>query len=182
MIRKLINWLCWTLVKTFPSRYHIVDIDGDPYLLRFYIKRNGRLPGVYLHHFYRGDADRDLHNHPWEISGSLILTGGYVEERLVARRDGLEARHNRKSIRTHKFEINPHGIVGIVEVTPGSINIIRANDFHRVDLLDGPAWSLFVSGKKVQDWGFWERDTGTFIPHREYFGCERSSSRRRMVK
>ncbi len=146
MFRKFINWLCWGIVRAFPMRHRIIEIDGDPYLLRFYIKKNGILPGVYLHYFFRGDGDRDLHNHPWDISGSLILTGGYSEERLTPGTAIVKRRN----------------------IRPGTINIIRANDFHRVDLLDGPAWTIFVSGGLSQDWGFLNRETGEFIPHMRY--------------
>ncbi len=150
MLSRIINWMCWTLVKLFPRRHRTVYIEGEPYLLRFYIKRNGWLPGIYLHHFYMGDTDRELHNHPWKMSGSLILTGGYIEERL------LESPAFPIPIRTKE------------RVGPGRINIIRADDFHRVDLIEGSAWTIFVSGKKVQDWGFLDTETGQYIPHREY--------------
>lgn len=146
MISRLIDSICWKLVRSFPSRYRCVYIDGRPYLLRFYIKRNGLLPGVYLHHFFMGDQDRELHDHPWKLSGSLILTGGYVEERLMPGTMDVELRH----------------------LGPGSINIIKGTDFHRVDLVANRAWTIFVSGKKNKDWGFLDSETGEIIPHRRY--------------
>lgn len=146
MIQRLVNKFCWGLTRKFPDRYRIIHTDGKRYLLRFYVKRNGKLPGLYLHHFFRGDMDRDLHDHPWNVSGSLILTGGYLEERLDP---------DTKEVYKRK-------------IRPGRLNIIRANDFHRVDLLTGRAWTLFMSGKKVKDWGFYIRETGEYIPHSQY--------------
>lgn len=146
MIGKLIGWLCWRIVEMFPTRSRMVYIDGQRYLLRFYIKRNGLLPGMYLHHFYMGDSDRELHDHPWWISGSLILTGGYYEERLIPGTTTIV-----------------HRVIG-----PGTVNIIRGTDFHRVDLIEDHAWTLFVSGNRNKDWGFFIRETGQVIPHREY--------------
>jgi hypothetical protein len=36
------------------------------------------LGGLRLHHFLRGDADRELHDHPWSFV-TLVLAGGYVD-------------------------------------------------------------------------------------------------------
>jgi hypothetical protein len=129
--------------------------DGDPYLERYYLwgwapwnpegsKLFPWLPGAMLHRFLRGDEDRELHNHPWKWAFSVILTGGYREERMV---DG--------KITTYK-------------VMPGSINIIKANDFHRVDLLQDDCWTLFVTGPKAQSWGFLHRITREFTPWRDF--------------
>jgi hypothetical protein len=129
--------------------------DGTPYLTRWYVWPRGRQGesreiverdtpfGVYVHFFHRGDKDRDPHNHPWDHSVSIVLAGGYTEER-----DGVH--------RTFK---------------PGDINTIGKDDFHRVTLLDEKAgsWSLFIAGRRVQVWGF-RRDDGVVIPWKEYLG------------
>lgn len=142
--------LLWRFVKRYwawkrdPGR--IIHTHGTEYLLRTYLTPRRWPVSVFLHHFFRGDDDRELHNHPWEVSIGLILAGGYVEERLRTR-----------GIRVRRFR-------------PGSINVIRANDFHRVTLLD-PArgcWTLFLTFRRVQDWGFLDRLTGKFIPWREH--------------
>lgn len=103
--------------------------------------------GAYLHFFARSDADHELHNHPWEWGLSFILTGGYTEERRMA--DG--------TIRVRTFG-------------PGRVNFLRANTYHRVDLLDEDrgAWTLFIRGPRTQSWGFWCRHTGTFTAWREF--------------
>ncbi len=59
-------------------------------------------------------------------------------------------------------------------VRPFTINVIRADDYHRVDLLEADAWSLFVAGPKTTGWGFWERDTGIVTPWREFIARRRS--------
>ena len=131
--------------------------DGSTYLERYYLwgwapwnpnpkssKLVPWLPGAMLHHFVRSDEDRELHNHPWRWSLSVILAGGYVEERMV------------------------DGRVVLRRVTPGSINIIRDNDFHRVDLLEKDCWSLFITGPKTQSWGFLHRITREFTPWHDF--------------
>lgn len=151
-IEKTIDKFCWLLVKAFPSRVRTIEVEGDKYLLRFYLKHSSkRFPGLYLHYFYRGDQDRDLHNHPWTKSVSLILTGGYVEERL-----------------SKKEKIGPNYKVIKRVVGPGSLNVIRSDDFHRIDLIGGSTWTLFTSGKKVKDWGFIIRETGKYMDHVTY--------------
>lgn len=139
--------LCTAFVQIFNPPHRVIqDLDGRPYLTRYYLLHVARrwLPGVFLHHFHRGDGDRDTHNHPWRRAISVILVAGYIEERLV----GSE-------------------LVKRV-VRPWSINFINANDYHRVDLLEHDAWSLFIAGKKEQDWGFKIRETGEYIDHEEY--------------
>lgn len=141
------------ITEKLPNR--TISTGDSPYLTRWYLWPDGPrdaedegsdLPfAVFIHKFHRGDADRDQHNHPWDLSVAIVLAGGYREER------GEETRI----------------------VTPGTVNVIRGDDFHRVDLLD-PAmgsWSLFVAGRKTGGWGFRDKVTGTFIPQREYLSA-----------
>lgn len=106
---------------------------------------------LYIHHFHRSDVDRELHNHPWEWALSFILSGGYREERRVGR--------NR--------------VIGR-DVLPFTLNWITDKDFHRVDLLEKDAWSLFLTGPKSYSWGFWSRNTGVFTPWREFLNTKQS--------
>lgn len=144
--------------NTLPHRT-ITGPDGSPYLTRYYLwprhprttedseEDGGDQPfAVFLHFFHRSDADEDQHNHPWDMSVALVLDGGYVEERGDAK--------------------TVHG--------PGSVNVIRGEDFHRVDLLDpSGSWSLFVAGQKTGSWGFRKKETGDFIPWRDYISMRK---------
>ena len=142
------------LVAKLPSR--TIVTDGRPYLTRWYLWPRGPRTGgktgddatpaspfaVFIHFFHRGDEDRDQHNHPWDVSASLILTGGYREERG-------------ESVRVIK---------------PGMINVLYKDTFHRVDLLQPKkgCWTIFVAGHNIQNWGFKDRETGKFIPWQKY--------------
>ena len=138
VVEKICNQLAARL-----ERRMIYRRDGKPYLARHYIFHSSRfkwLPGIYLHQFLSSDEDRELHNHPWGHAVSLILAGSYTEER----------REEDDSIMVRVFG-------------PGGLNIIRANDFHRVDLNSLCVWTLFFSGNREQEWGFWDRDTGEYL-------------------
>ena len=149
----------WSLTEKYPNRTRIISVDGKPYLRRFYItprRRNEagvetgdhRGYGIYLHYFYMGDEDRELHNHPWKTAMSYILCGGYLEER--------------KNNLTNEVETR--------DVSAGQLNLIRNTDFHRVILKPGVkhTWTIFFSGERVQDWGFWDRDTGEYTKHKDF--------------
>lgn len=172
MLRRFLEW--WSSRQ--PPPRVIYDIDGtSPYLSRHYLIGLPRMPdgswpfdargdaregviwksvvGLYLHRFHRGDNDRELHNHPWKWSVSLILAGGYREER----RQG--------------------DIVVERVLRPGRLNWIGHDDFHRVDLIDGEAWTLFLAGPKVSTWGFWNRATGLFLHWRDFLASKRAERR-----
>jgi hypothetical protein len=122
--------------------------DNNKYLTRYYIFRKPFkwLPSVYLHCFHSSDEDMELHNHDWNHSISLILSGSYLEERFI----------NNKIV-TKIFK-------------PGNINYIRDKDFHRVELKSKRVWTLFISGSKVNaaGWGFLSRDGCRFTPWQEH--------------
>jgi hypothetical protein len=125
--------------------------DGEsPYLLRVNIvPRVWRLPAVFLHMFFRGDDDDEHHNHPWHWSCSLVLAGGYKEERIGP----------------GEWPWN----VRTTLLSPGRVNVIRRNDFHRVvvERAQRRPWTLFVAGRRVdavdeEAWGFKHPVTGNY--------------------
>lgn len=149
MLRRLLHWFA----SKYPASRVIYDRGGvSPYLSRWYLHdhRRGKGIAVFLHKFHRGDDDMECHNHPWRWSIAIILSGGYVEERREGDR-----------------------VVSRI-VRPGTINAIRATDFHRVDLLSDESWSLFIAGPKTgKSWGFWNRFTNEFTPWREFITRKR---------
>jgi hypothetical protein len=134
------KWL-WTALRLY------ADIgEYDPKIFQ-------GVPHFYLHYFFRGDADIEVHNHPWRFSMSVILTGGYVEERWDPIHKVLETRH----------------------LSPGDINVIRSDDFHRVTLKepDRGCWTLFLSSDRLDfknghDWGFMDPKTQKYTPWGEF--------------
>jgi hypothetical protein len=135
---------------TMPDRSSPFDEFGDP---REGVVWSSSPLGAYLHRFHRSDVDLELHNHPWRWAVSLMLVGGYSEERRG--KDDVVRRRL---------------------ILPGQLNFIRHDDYHRVDLVDGDAWSLFLVGPKVSSWGFWNRHDGSFTPWREFVNARRDKT------
>lgn len=125
-----------------------VGAEGDPYLDRLRIVQTPWL-GVYLHHIHRPDRDRDPHDHPWSFA-SLVLAGSYTE---MVWRDKLCP----SSFRTR-------------ERRRWSVARTRRLAAHIITGIEGPLWTLVITGPRRGEWGFWR--LGEFIPWREYTGSE----------
>lgn len=152
--------ICEKLASKLEKRV-IYRRDGRPYLERYYILHGSDvswLPGIYLHKFVSSDEDPELHNHPWGTSVSLILSGGYTEEQRITIDDPLD--DPRYGVEFSKFK-------------PGYLNIVRRDDFHRIELDTNPTWTMFFSGDRQQDWGFWNQNTDEYLPWREHIEKKR---------
>lgn len=135
------------------------------------------LPTVFLHHFRDSDQEAELHNHPWESAYSLILAGGYIEERRI---DGdtqycLKCAMCLTEHAMRSCKVAPDGnhvwtkhTTELRNLKPGAVNRICKDDFHRVTLFEHDAWSLFITGKKAQSWCFWSKETDEVIPWKQY--------------
>lgn len=94
-----------------------------------------------LHHILRSDADRHLHDHPFDFT-SFLLTGGYTEE------------------------TPGKGEMRQVKWWP-RFSVVRkkAEDLHKL-ILEKPLWTFVISGPKTRAWGF-QTELG-WINHKEY--------------
>lgn len=158
MLKSVITSLCEKIASKLEKRI-IYREDGVPYLERYYILHSNDtkyLPGIYLHKFLSSDEDVELHDHPWSRSFSIILTGGYHEQRRYTRGDG-------------KSEVITHCL------TPGSFNLIEGTTFHRIELIENSAWTLFFSGDKKREWGFWHPDTHQYTHWKEFIEQKKSA-------
>lgn len=144
------------------ARLRLRRADGRVYLDRYGFEfpskreatdeRPGRAPffGVFLHRMDAPDPGIDLHDHPWWF-GSLILWGGYVEERATARdAPGLAA----------IAEQFPTCTRGVVERRRWlSWRTMRLDECHRIVGLGGRrAWTLVIHGPVRRGWGFFLPD------------------------
>lgn len=129
----------------------IIGGKERPYMLRWWVIPRNRFFNIYLHHFLRSDDDRALHDHPW-WNLSVLLRGQYLE-------------HTRDRIRLRRA---------------GYIVLRRATCAHRIELIDGPVWTLFLTGPKIRSWGFhcpqgwrhWRKFTAADDPGAVGPGCD----------
>lgn len=103
----------------------IIGDPNDPYLIRYWLRRDRPEGSIYLHCIRKSDDERALHDHPWS-STSLVLQG---------------------TLR----EILPEGSRLL---TPGTIASRSAEQPHRLEVVDGPVWTLFITGAVEREWGF----------------------------
>lgn len=116
----------------------------DHQLERWYVLPRNDQFNIYLHWFLRSDDDRAPHDHVAD-NISLLLRGRYAE-------------------------VTPEGTT-IYEA--GDRVERKAEQLHRVELIDGPTLSMFVIQKPRRVWGFqteegWE-DWQTFYRKRGEF-------------
>lgn len=125
-----------------PPDLVIAPAGHGEYLFRWYIAPRNHDANVYFHVQTQSDPERPLHDHPWD-STSVILAGGYDEmlAKLNRWEDGTEAL------------TEPRGFAR----KPGDVIHRPAAWAHRLILPSHIPYSmsLFSTGPKVRDWGFW---------------------------
>lgn len=122
----------------------IIGGEADPYLRRWWVIPRNPVFNIYLHHFLRSDDDRALHDHPFAFNASMLLDGNYVEHTISA--GGI---HHR----AYRLE--------------GDFKFRWGAAPHRIELVDGPCWTLFITGPRVREWGFYCVEKG-WINWREF--------------
>lgn len=128
--RQLLNMLLATIGDRDPD--FVIGDPNNPYLIRWWLRRDRENGCEYLHKVMRDDDDRALHDHPWD-STSIILSGKLRE---VLPGPVAGGKHDSRIL------------------TPGSITSRKATDAHRLEIVQGPVWTLFITGPMVRDWGF----------------------------
>jgi hypothetical protein len=89
---------------------------------------------IRVHHILRSDRDRHFHDHPWPYV-SVILQGGYLERYPVFDPSGLSMKEASRVCACGQALYRP------------------AKSWHRLHV-PLSSWTLFITGKKCQTWGF----------------------------
>jgi hypothetical protein len=116
---------------------YLIHPERD-YIRRWWVIPRNRYFNIYLHRVNANDDDRALHDHPWFCS-SLILDGAYKE-------------------------ITP---TGSTVRRKGNFVVRKGTALHRLEVEEGPVWSLFITGPKYREWGFMDPELG-WIHHSIY--------------
>lgn len=156
----LYSWLLMHVDLERPS--FVIGSKDRPYMKRWWIIPRNRFFNIYLHNVLRDDDDRALHDHPWP-NMSIVLAGGYWE----VTPDGRFWRapgsiRLRSPWARHRLELDRH------EIEAGFDTVMNISTLTRPAR---PAWSLFVTGPNVRNWGFWcKRPDGTerFVPWQDF--------------
>lgn len=133
----------------------VIAPDGEPYLYRWHLAREPE-GSIYFHIQTRSDPERPLHDHPWDNT-TVMLTGRYIE--LYEPAPELVPPGNswwepiQRPVNTGKMIFRPAKLA------------------HRLLLPQSVpyAMTLFMTGPKVREWGFWYPDG--FQP---YYDCTRT--------
>ena len=128
-MKRLADWLIARAGRRQPD--FVIGGADRPYLLRWWLIPRNPVFNVYLHLFMRSDDDRALHDHPW-ANASILLRGRYTEHTIAA--GGV---HQHRVLAAGAVKVRPSG---------------RAA--HRIELTDGPCWTLFITGPRYRQWGF----------------------------
>lgn len=134
---------------------HLRHADGTPYMERYWIRpynpaRRDAM-AIRLHHIASADVDRVLHDHPWPF-WSIILRGGYVEERPVDKGHPVFEGGEELTYKTVHRQ--------------GAVLRRLATDRHRITHVFPDTWTLFITGPQAHWWGFYT-PTGK-IYHRDF--------------
>jgi hypothetical protein len=160
-MKKLADWFIARVTRRPPD--FAIGGAERPYLRRWFVIPRNVVFNVYLHQFLRSDDDRAHHDHPWLFNASLILREGYVEHTISA-----------------------GGAVVCTERLAGSLKARWGKSPHRVQLVEDeqgliPCWTLFITGPRVREWGFycmergwihWKRFTAADDPGAVGKGCD----------
>ena len=130
----------------------VIGPPDNPYMRRWWIIPRNEGCNVYLHEILRSDDDRAGHDHPWSNT-SYIIDGGYDE--VVYYRD------------------SPWQEAHVLSRKPGEWVSRAAQDTHRLIVPEGGRCvSLFLTGPKVREWGFWCPNGERFVHWQDFTGGE----------
>lgn len=126
----------WTKRPPRRAPDFVIGAAARPYLKRWFVIPRNPFLNIYVHHILRSDDDRALHDHPW-ANLTYVTRGGYLE--VVAAGDPRDPATHRRVPRRE-----------------GAIVFRRARAAHRLEVRDhASAITLFITGPRVRDWGFW---------------------------
>lgn len=109
----------------------VIGEPGAPYMRRWWLIPRNKFFNVYLHHILRDDDDRALHDHMY-VNVSVLLRGAYYE--VLPTKGATLRRVLRRA---------------------GAVVFRWPSSAHRLEVAGSDCWSLFITGPRVREWGFW---------------------------
>lgn len=178
------NWFAKLMRKLRRERVIYRSDNNLPYMYRYYLwrkptehttgipKKEPRF-NVFIHNIVQSDIG-DPHDHPWDYT-SVILWGGYVEW-IYIKTPVWETNPNESRFNGLKLTYKVARTIKYRRV--GDIIKAHAERTHMVHLKDKPAWTLFIRGPKVREWGFLNPITGIWEQYQSYLNKRFAADRR----
>lgn len=124
--------------RIMANRHPDFVIGGeDAYMNRWFAIPRNKLFNIYIHQFVRDDNDEALHDHPW---ASLSITVQGLAREIYAPKGC-----NPSNEREHASRL-----IGAGDVTWRGLFFA-----HRIEVVNGPVVTVFVTGPNLREWGFW---------------------------
>lgn len=155
-LAKILSWyFIWRYDNKKPDFTIMIENDVA-YLYRWWVIPRNKYLNIYLHKVV-GDDERYFHDHPWNSVG-LILKGAYVEWTPYEQK--LYKLNRKLTQSAFSIEVLSQGNVKYRDITYAHYLTIRKPDDHfdpKFPPKHIPVWSLFITGPKKRDWGFYNR-------------------------
>lgn len=155
------NKMMMEITKGMPMKQ--INIDGKPYLQRYYAGEIAGRCDLWIHRFLSSDGDRAVHNHPF-LCKSFVILGGY---------DELIVDHAGRSSTEIREAVYPHELRSLVAALPNRAKLIKPEHFdhhcheispltwHRISYVEPETWTMLcVWPDRVPFWYFREGDDG----------------------
>jgi hypothetical protein len=149
MNERLWSLIAWMVTRPAIRAWLIRQAQKRPYLhIGDYMHRWWLVPpsrflpfAIRIHHIKREDADPFLHDHPFDWR-TIILDGWYREE----------------------------NVFGVFKTRcEGDTRAASAETLHRIDeVSEGGVWTLFIIGRRRNEWGFMVGDPSRKVHWRQY--------------
>jgi hypothetical protein len=121
----------------------------NPYLLRWWLIPRNRWFNIYLHEFHRDDDDRAPHDHPWWSVSIALGWNDWLREP-----DGTETRQTGRGHMTEVYR-DRDGNMQRRTIEPGSVAFRSAKFAHRLVVPQRGFRTIFITGPRIREWGFW---------------------------
>ena len=135
------------------------EAPDEPLLTQALVLHWGAL-SIYLQHFETPEAWEYFHRHRWAWMRSIVLSGYYVEERPGAAPESAEFGYMQSSSWAGASDFLAH--------KRGDTFALQPSTIHRVSVWSPECWTLFLTWRPSDDWGYYARADGEFIPWREF--------------
>ena len=161
-IAKILAWyFIWRYQNKKPNFTIRIENDVD-YLYRWWVIPRNKYFNIYLHKVV-GDDEPFFHDHPWNSVG-IILKGEYVEW-TPYEQNRFHKLKRKLTNAAFSIETLSQGNIKYRDITYAHyLTVSKPDDRWYEGKVYEPVWSLFITGPKKRDWGFYNKQ-GVFENH-----------------